>query len=499
MTAASSPRRAAKGTPRWPGATTGAASRSTASASAASRPPRRPSSSRTSAWSARFATGTRCWRAGIPDQRVRARKVICGGHSLGGPLTAAFASWDFDGETRSDGRRRLQPVRRLRRPRHDARPRPRARARLGSAAAFSKPAQRRGPYINVPPLTPETFQVPAVFGVGTLFAPPAATDLLRSSRTRPTSTSPQRVPLLARRRELRHRLSGDPRLHGEQPADAGRCSSTTTPRRCRSCAPASASPTGGPFVDKNFPAPDGSCVPEEGTKRPLYSWVNYDKVGAAGSPAVPAELQRACLTRRVRARSPTSSSSRGPCSRRPRTSSSSTSRSASSPTSPRPAAATAAAASAASSHDGPSKKPALLVQAGDSDDNDGEDSGPAGGRAGAQRLPAQPPRHHASGLQPPRRPPPHAPRTTGGPEPASTALADFTLDVVPAPAIRLAVRPRRVTRGRPVRVRFHARSGATRCREPRRSSESAGRRVRTNRRGRAVLRLQLRRAGAGSE
>ena len=30
--------------------------------------------------------------------------MICGGHSLGGPLTAAFASWDFDGDpaTRRD-------------------------------------------------------------------------------------------------------------------------------------------------------------------------------------------------------------------------------------------------------------------------------------------------------------------------------------------------------------------------------------------------------------
>ena len=37
-------------------------------------------------------------RTGIPGQPRRARKVICGGHSLGGPLTAAFASWDFDGD-----------------------------------------------------------------------------------------------------------------------------------------------------------------------------------------------------------------------------------------------------------------------------------------------------------------------------------------------------------------------------------------------------------------
>jgi hypothetical protein len=43
-------------------------------------------------------------KAGIPSRRVRAHKVLCGGHSMGGPLTAAFASWDFDGnrKTRDD-------------------------------------------------------------------------------------------------------------------------------------------------------------------------------------------------------------------------------------------------------------------------------------------------------------------------------------------------------------------------------------------------------------
>ncbi|MDX6644247.1 MAG: hypothetical protein QOD76_2209, partial [Solirubrobacteraceae bacterium] len=35
---------------------------------------------------------------GMPDPAVRRRKVFCGGHSLGGSLTAAFASWDFQGD-----------------------------------------------------------------------------------------------------------------------------------------------------------------------------------------------------------------------------------------------------------------------------------------------------------------------------------------------------------------------------------------------------------------
>jgi uncharacterized repeat protein (TIGR01451 family) len=34
----------------------------------------------------------------LPDPDIRARRMFCGGISLGGPLTAAFASWDFDGD-----------------------------------------------------------------------------------------------------------------------------------------------------------------------------------------------------------------------------------------------------------------------------------------------------------------------------------------------------------------------------------------------------------------
>jgi len=36
--------------------------------------------------------------AELPDQKLRKKKVLCGGHSLGGVLTGAFATWDFDGD-----------------------------------------------------------------------------------------------------------------------------------------------------------------------------------------------------------------------------------------------------------------------------------------------------------------------------------------------------------------------------------------------------------------
>ncbi len=37
-------------------------------------------------------------RAELPEQRTRRDKVLCGGHSLGGVITAYFAQWDFGGD-----------------------------------------------------------------------------------------------------------------------------------------------------------------------------------------------------------------------------------------------------------------------------------------------------------------------------------------------------------------------------------------------------------------
>ncbi|MDI6105201.1 hypothetical protein QLQ12_42110 [Actinoplanes sp. NEAU-A12] len=39
--------------------------------------------------------------AELPDQATRERKVHCGGHSLGGVITGYFAVWDFDGDRRT--------------------------------------------------------------------------------------------------------------------------------------------------------------------------------------------------------------------------------------------------------------------------------------------------------------------------------------------------------------------------------------------------------------
>ena len=64
-----------------------------------------------------------------------------------------------------------------------------------------------------------------------------------------------------------------------------------------------------------------------------------------------------------------------------------------------------------------------------------------------------------------------------------------------APAVTVSVRPRRARAGRRTRFRFVVRSSAASCRRGAKVA-FAGRRARTNRRGVAVIRTTLRRAGS---
>src|SRR3954447_16186246 len=106
----------------------------------------------------------------IPDQRVRRRKVFCGGHSLGGPITTAFAGWDFDGNpaTTSDaGYEQCAGFFGLDTSLGFG-------GSSGSSAGVSDAlasASGGSPFVRAPPFTPETLEVPEVFGVGAFFEP----------------------------------------------------------------------------------------------------------------------------------------------------------------------------------------------------------------------------------------------------------------------------------------------------------------------------------------
>jgi pimeloyl-ACP methyl ester carboxylesterase len=176
-------------------------------------------------------------RAGIPNRHVRTRKVICGGHSMGGPLTAAFASWDFDNDpkTRKDaGYRQCAGFIGL-----DTRlvvGTPSIDPTNPSAVLLAAVLAGGSPYVNVPPLVPETIQLPPIFGIGA-FYDPDGTDLLRNCRTPRTSTCHSGSCSRGTRRTSppASPTSGTSRSP-TAPISLG-CS-TTTRRRCSSCDPA---------------------------------------------------------------------------------------------------------------------------------------------------------------------------------------------------------------------------------------------------------------------
>ena len=131
---------------------------------------------------------------------------------------------------------------------------PAAAAPPATARTWSS-ASGAAPYVNAPPLTPETIQVPTVFGVGAFFDPQGTDLIARAAAHDRTSTSPS-ASLFSR--DAAHFATGEPehpRLHAHQRGRRSPASSTTTRRRSRSCARASARSVGGPLVDKNFPTP----------------------------------------------------------------------------------------------------------------------------------------------------------------------------------------------------------------------------------------------------
>lgn len=218
----------------------------------------------------------------IPGQRRRARKVFCGGHSLGGPLTVAFAGWDFDGNPRT---------------RRDAGYKQCA-AFVGFDTRFSLGGLGGGglsptgvvldaatssgsPYVDVPPLTPETFEVPGVFGVGA-FLDPSGTDLLDEL---PHSTNIDLAQRLLFSKDAVHFATGMPSIRDftitNELALGGVFDDNSQPLSFIRASVGFV--TGGPLTDKDFPSPDPTLALPEEPSTPLYSWVDYDRVGARGA------------------------------------------------------------------------------------------------------------------------------------------------------------------------------------------------------------------------
>jgi hypothetical protein len=228
----------------------------------------------------------RDWRTvlttGIPDPRVRRRKVVCGGHSLGGPITAAFAGWDFDGDpstTADAGYRQCAAfvgfdTRFTFNRSSTAGASPQALLNLLGTVTDS-------PNENTTPLTPETFQLPAIFAIGAFFDPDKTDVLPQLPQTVNIETA---LRLLFSRNAATFATGPTLRAYTLSNAAvlAGIFDDNSAPLSFLRVSVGFL--VGGPVADKNFPTQgDGTFViPSDETSS--YAWEVYDQVGAPGHP-----------------------------------------------------------------------------------------------------------------------------------------------------------------------------------------------------------------------
>ncbi len=223
-------------------------------------------------------------RTGMPGRRNRERKMICGGHSLGGPLTSIYASWDFDGdpETERDaGYRNCAGL-----------------VGLDTSFGFSGMsssssgggevaglvgASGAAPYIDAPPLTPETIQVLNPFGVGAYFDP-QGTDLIDEL---PHSTNIDLTQRVLFSKDAAQFATGTPDIRDFNLTNESNLAGVLDDNSAgiSILRAGLGQAVGGPLADKNFPAPGGGtlALPED-PATPLYSWEGYRTVGAPDHP-----------------------------------------------------------------------------------------------------------------------------------------------------------------------------------------------------------------------
>jgi hypothetical protein len=241
-------------------------------------------------------------RRTIPKKQ-RTKKVFCGGHSLGGPLTTAFAGWDFDRNpktTKDAGYNQCAAFFAL-----DTRLNGGTSGggsgsgeggggSVGLATAFAQ-ASQGSPFVNAPPFTPETIQAVSLAALAATAEPRAESDYVKllpedqnfeaSFRTLFSRNAENAVTQMPSIRDFR--TTNEVALaaifdDNSAPVTILRTSLGTF--------------TGGAVAQKEWPAPyngelaggliDGKhlMIPIE-PKGPLYKWWSYTQFGKPGTPA----------------------------------------------------------------------------------------------------------------------------------------------------------------------------------------------------------------------
>ncbi|MER6082507.1 hypothetical protein [Streptomyces sp. NPDC001833] len=246
--------------------------------------------------------------AELPDQGLRSRKVLCGGHSLGGVITGYFAAADFDGDpatTADAGENQCAgyfaldtTVSTSLADLSGSIPDDTDLPDVGLGYAAVQAGLDSGLLsrsLSAPVLlNPETMTLLAIAGVGALQDPDTESDL--------PSYLPSDVDIEATNRFLFSKdtatfLTGSPavkdfRLTGDAVLGALLDDDSVPLAFLQSSVGFF---DGGPITDKNFPAANGSSQPSQlfGVEYkaipaqphgPLYTWRDYDRVGAADDP-----------------------------------------------------------------------------------------------------------------------------------------------------------------------------------------------------------------------
>ncbi len=237
----------------------------------------------------------------LPAQFRRTR-VLCGGHSLGGILTAAFADWDFSGvgDPAAAGYNQCAGYFSL-----DSRLTLQLNATttmlsglqsgllngvLGAVASSQ-------PYVNFAPISPDVLQALPILGIASYFYPNTRSTLVSGV---PTDANFKRTFGVLLADSWLNFFTGQPNPHyinvTNQAAVGFVFGDVSQPLAfIRSSVGV---PTGGPLVEKNFPvnygSPPGglgggnlevaippSAAPANG-KGPIYSWLNYNQVTTPG-------------------------------------------------------------------------------------------------------------------------------------------------------------------------------------------------------------------------
>ncbi|MFE9441985.1 hypothetical protein ACFYO2_23935 [Streptomyces sp. NPDC006602] len=246
--------------------------------------------------------------AELPDQSVRGRKVLCGGHSLGGVITGYFAAADFDGDrttTTDAGSNQCAGYFAL-----DTTVSTTLADLSGSIPddtnlpdiGLGYGAVQAGLDSGVLPrslsapilLNPETMTVLAIAGLGAVRDPGGEADL---PRYLPSNVNIEATNRFLFSKDTATFLTGSPTVKDFRLTNAAMLGALMDDNSVPLAFLQSSVGLfdGGPVVDKNFPVANGSdqqaglfgtdykAIPDR-PNGPLYTWRNYDRVGDPDDP-----------------------------------------------------------------------------------------------------------------------------------------------------------------------------------------------------------------------